>query len=166
MTRRSGTTLIEMLVSIGMLALVLSLSGMAFAELTQLRGAQERYTQRRDAALHLLREIALAVRESHGFVAEMDGIKSGRHALLLRTAEGELMYRSEPGCVRRVAVGPSGKQEAIVMKAEGVQVHFAVEGAVVESARSAVTTAEWTEPLGLGISKPMLSLRASRRAGR
>lgn len=164
MRRRGAFTLIEMLVSLSVLVVVLGLMGMMFAEIMRLRGAQDNYARRRDAALHVLRDVARAVSESQGFLTEAGGVSSDGNALLLRTEKGTLIYRSEPGRVRRVRIGPSGEQEETLMSAEGVEIRFNLEGSSPGVARSAVATAEWTEPAQVGISRPTLSLRATRRA--
>lgn len=160
--RSSGFTLIEMLVSIGALIVIFSISGMVFAEIVRTRGGQERYMQRRDAALHLMRLIAQQVRESSEFVEAEGDMRAGADILMFRHDGDLLVYRSEPGIVRLIQSGESEKTESTVLQAEGVNVSFKIEGGPSE-ARSVVITSEWPEHPRVGISRPMLSLRATRR---
>jgi prepilin-type N-terminal cleavage/methylation domain-containing protein len=162
--RGAGFTLIEVLVCLGMLAIIFSIIGMTFAEIVRLRGTQERYAHRRDAALHLLRQVAKEVRESSGFLDAADGASSDEHTLIFRHEGETLVYRSEPGRVTLARIGESGRDEETALEAAGVDIRFAVEGGPAETARSAVITAEWKEPPRLGVSHPVLSLRAARRA--
>jgi prepilin-type N-terminal cleavage/methylation domain-containing protein len=156
--RCSGFTLIEMLIGIGMLTVVFSISGMAFAEIVRTRGAQERYLQRRDAAVHLMRLVAKQVRESSAVLPEAGGLSSNENTLILEHDGKTIAYQSEPGLVRRIQIGAAGPQEETVLKADGVSVRFNVEGA-----ESVVITGEWIEHPRVGISRPILSLRAARR---
>jgi prepilin-type N-terminal cleavage/methylation domain-containing protein len=168
-----GFTLIEMLVAIGIVSLVLALGALAFAEVIRLRGAQDRYNLRLTAADFLLRRIARDVRPGRAFLAGADGsafakatadkFAAGADTMIVSTGEATVVYRASFGKVERIEIRKGKVERGAALDAPGVKVAFDFEGAPAASARSVVTTAEWTEPPSIGVSRPTLSLRVALR---
>jgi prepilin-type N-terminal cleavage/methylation domain-containing protein len=162
--REDGFTLIEMLVAIGIISLVLALGSLAFAEVIRLRGAQDRYNQRLTSADFLLRRIARDVRPGRAFLAGADKFAAGADTMIVSTGDSTVVYRASSGKVERIEIRKDRTERGLALDAPGVKVTFDLEGAPAASARSVVTTAEWTEPPAIGVSRPTLSLRVALRS--
>ena len=165
--RRDGAiALAELLVCLGMISLVLGLGGVCFVEVIRLRGAQERYHQRLDAADYLLRRIARDVRAARGFADSAGEFRAGEATLIIRIQDGCIVYRSDEGKVERIELFGASTHRVVVVDAPGVAVRFDHEEVPAAVARSVVTTAEWDEPPKIGVSHPALSLRVACRASK
>jgi prepilin-type N-terminal cleavage/methylation domain-containing protein len=161
--RAGGFTLMEMLISIGVISLVLSLGALAFAEVVRLRGAQDRYKQRLTAADFLLRRIARDVRPGRAFLSGVEKFAAGADTMIVSTGDSTVVYRATSGKVERIEIRKDRTERGLALDAPGVRVSFDFEGARAASARSVVTNAEWTEPPSIGVSRPTLSLRLALR---
>ncbi|MFH1604671.1 MAG: prepilin-type N-terminal cleavage/methylation domain-containing protein [Pseudomonadota bacterium] len=170
--RMRALTLVELLVCLGIMSVVLGVGGLCFAQVVRLRGAQERYNYRLDATDYLLRQVAKDVRAARGFAvsvasaakaASADEFKSDNRTLILRMADGHVIYQHNEAGVERIALFKDRAHRIAAMAAVGVSVRFDFEGLSPNEARSVVTTAEWDEPPKIGISHPMLSLRVACR---
>jgi len=157
-------TLVELLVCIGMIAMILAASGMCFAQVVRLRGAHERYSNRMASADYLLRRIARDVREAQGFAASAGEFKAGEACVILRVHDGFVVYQVKETGVARTQIGPQETRGVMVMDNPVLRVRFGFEGTAPADARSVVTTIDWEEHPRIGISRPMLSLRVACRA--
>jgi len=172
--RDGGFTLIEMLVSIGTISLVLAMGALAFTEVIHLRGAQDRYNRRLMSADFLLRRLASDVRSGRAFLADTDlptaapskgeRFAAGADTMIVSTGASTVVYRASSGKVERIEIRKGGTERGLALDAPGVKVTFDFESAPVTSARSVVTTAEWTELPTIGVSRPTLSLRIALRS--
>jgi type II secretory pathway pseudopilin PulG len=168
-----GFTLMEVLIALGAMSLALGLGAVAFSDVVRLRGAEDRYQQRLASVDFLLRRIARDVRPGRAFLAraELSGATSGKaekfaagaDTMIVSTGTGIVVYRAAAGKVERIEVRKDRTERGLVLDAPGVRVAFDLEGAPAASARSVVTTAEWTEPASIGVSRPTLSLRVALR---
>jgi hypothetical protein len=154
----------EVLMSLGIISLVLSLGALAFSEVVRLRGAQDRYKQRIAATDFLLRHIARDVRPGRAFLSGVDGFTAGADTMIVSTGDSTVVYRASAGKVERIEIRKDRTERGVALDAPGVKISFDLEGAPVASARSVVTTAEWSEPPSIGVSRPTLSLRLALRA--
>ena len=164
---RSAFTLIEILVCIGIIAMVLSAAGVAFAEIVRLRGAHDRYRQRAKTAEYLLRSIERDVRNAKGIGDSREELQSGEDTLILNVESGEIVYRIESLSesdetlyrVERIEfLGGQTKRQTLVPPSP-LRMRFALEEAAGSQVRSVVTTIDWQEHPKIGISRPTLSLR-------
>ena len=163
-TRERAFTLAELLVCLGMIAMILAASGMCFAQVVRLRGAHERYSNWLASTDYLLRRIARDVREAQGFVASAGEFKAGEACVILRVHDGFVVYQVKETGVARTQIGPQETRSVTVMDNPVLRVRFDFEGAAPTDARSMVTTVAWEEHPRIGISRPMLSLRVACRA--
>jgi len=157
-----GFTLIEVIVSIGLITTALGLGAMCFAEVVRLRGAQERYTQRLNAADFLLRRVADDVRSAGAFLPSAGEFSADARTLILSGNDGPVVYHATERGVERVELRPGRAVRALLMDAAGIEARFDIEGNP-GAARSVITTAEWNEPAKIGVSRPTLSLRVALR---
>ena len=162
--RARAFTLAELLVCMGMIAMILATSGMCFAQVVRLRGAHERYSNRLASADYLLRGIARDVRQAQGFVASAGKLRAGADCVILRVDDGFVVYQAKDNSVERTEIGPQETRTALVVDNPLLRVRFDFEGRAPLDARSVVTTVEWVEHPRIGISRPMLSLRVACRA--
>ena len=159
----AGFTLIEMLVTIGITASILTLGGICFAEIIRLRGAQNRYFVRLQAADHLLRRIERDVRAAHAFAGSAGEFDAGDHTLIVVSHDGTIVYRWEQDRMVRVVRRGDGSHRSVVTIVPGMTVGFDLEAASPAQAHSVVTTVEWDEHPKIGVSHPILSLRVALR---
>ena len=152
-----GFTLIEMLVSIGIVNIILVLGGLCFAEIVRMRGARDRYYERLAAAQHVLRLVERDVKGARA-IADADENK-----LILRRETGEVVYLAKDGEVRRIEKASDKTRDEIVANAPRLRVRFDLEGQSPSDARTVATTIEWEENPQIGISHPTLSLRVALR---
>jgi len=162
--RPRAFTLAELLVCLGMIAMILAASGMCFAQVVRLRGAHERYSNRLASADYLLRRIARDVREAQGFVASAGGFKAAEDCVILRVRDGFVVYQVKENGVERTQISPQETRGVMVMDNPVLRVRFGFEGIQPADARSMATTVEWEEHPRIGISRPMLSLRVTCRS--
>ena len=162
--RARAFTLAELIVCMGMIAMILAASGMCFAQVVRLRGAHERYSNRLASTDYLLRRIARDVREAQGFAASAEGFKAAEDCAILRVHDGFVVYQVEENGVERTQISPQETHSVMVMGNPVLRVRFGFEGATPPDARSMVTTIEWEEHPRIGISRPMLSLRVTCRS--
>ena len=162
-THGSGFTLIEMLVSIGVISTVLGLGGLCFAEVVRLRGAQDRYNERLAVADYLLRRVARDVRSARAFLPGSGGYGAGEGTLILGTDAGEIVYQRDALGVERIETRSGRRDHVAALDTRKMRVAFDFEGAAPADARSVVTTVEWDEPPQIGVSHPTLSLRVTLR---
>jgi hypothetical protein len=163
-----------MLVATGTISLVLALGALAFSEVIRLRGAQDRYNQRLVSADFCLRRIARDVRPGRAFLpgadlpaatsAKAETFAAGVDTMIVSTGASTVVYHASSGKVERIEIRKDRAERGLVLDAPGVKVTFDFEGAPVTSAGSVVTTAEWTEPPSIGVSRPTLSLRVALRS--
>ena len=154
---RRAYFLAEMLVCMGLISVVLLLCTGASIRTLRLRRLQGGYYRRMNAADHLLRRVSTDVRNATVFLSEAGEHRAGDATLILRTRTGTVVYTvTETGVQRRETSGDES-HTAVSMDAKGVNVVFELDNARPTDARSVATTVSWTEPPGLGVSKPVLS---------
>jgi len=167
MRRRHRTviamTLIEVIVTLGIISFVLGVGGVLFAEVIRLKTAQDRYFRRLNASDHLLQWIARDVRSARAFAVSAEEFEADETTLILVTDQGKVVYRVGEGRVARYEMVPDHRQCTEVFDAPDVTVRFDFEGRRPEAARSVVATAEWHEPAKVGVVNPVLSLRVALR---
>lgn len=156
---RRGFALLEAMVCIGITGLLVSLGGVCFADMIRLRGAQSRYSARRQTAEHLLRRFADDVRSGRAFLMSHGPYTAGARTLIIAREHGVIIYHAAESVVTRIDNTPGALPEQHVAVGAGADVHFANEA----GARSAVMTIAWREPPKIGISQPVLSLRTTLR---
>ena len=162
-SRSRGMTLMEVVICIALLGVIISLVASIGVQARRLRAAYDAHAQRLDAVDYFFARLAADVRPCRGFADSAGTWRSDAGTLILRTAAGAVVYCAGESGVDRVELASGGKPESVrVLEAEGVKVSFIAEGAAA-SARSVVTTAEWTEPAKLGMTNPTLSLRLTAR---
>jgi hypothetical protein len=164
---------VEVLIALGIISVVLGFGAVVFSEVARLRGAQDRYNRRLASVDFLLRRIARDVRTGEEFLAGAEASGSGRRkaekfaagaaTMIVSIGEETVIYRASAGKLERIEIRRGGIERGVVLDAPGVRVSFKLEGASAASARSVVTTAEWSEPPSIGVSRPTLSLRVALR---
>lgn len=161
--RQAAILLGEMLVCLALLTVIIGISAVSFAEIVRMRGMQERYNRRVDAADYLLRAVARDVRAAGAFVSSAGSYKVGPGVIILSREGGCVIYARSKVGMERIEVAPAGAVKTMtVLDAPGVTVRFDCEGPL-DSARSLATTVEWDEPPAVGVSHPVLSQRVALR---
>ena len=159
----SGLTLVELLVSIGIINAILVMGGICFAEMIRMRGARDRYHGKLAAAEYLLRSVERDVKGARGILIACGDYRADDKTLILRRQDGEVIYLVDGGKVRRVVQSGDQPRDEVVINAPGVHISFDLETPPPEDARSVVTTVEWEEKPEIGVSHPALSLRVALR---
>jgi len=165
--RRDETafTLIEVLVAIGIIGTILGICGVCFAEIVRLRGAQDRYYGRLDAADYLLRKIERDVRAATGFAGSAGDFEAGERTLVLLTPAGSVVFHASEKGVERIERAADGERRDVLVPSKRLGVKFSFEGESPAEARSVATTVVWDEHPRIGVSRPTLSLRVALRQG-
>jgi prepilin-type N-terminal cleavage/methylation domain-containing protein len=156
---RSAFTLLELLIVIGITALLTSLLTVAFADVIRLHGAYGRYQERLQAAKYLLRRVARDVRAGVALPSEHGPYRAGPTTLLIRTEDALIVYEATPSGVDRYRVESGTRARRRLVPARGLEVSFTREP------RSVVATAAWREPDKIGLARPVLSRRTTLRNG-
>jgi len=159
---RTAFTLVELMLCIFITGVILSLAGVVFARVVRLRGAEERYAGRLDAADFLLQRIARDVRAARAFHAAEGADRAGPNTLILDAPPRRIVYRVVRGGVDRVETG-GAREECVRLVTLPAAITFDWEGADPEQARAVAATVEWDEPPAVGVSHPTLSLRTALR---
>ena len=159
----AALTLMETLISIGIINMILLMSGVCFAEIIRLRGAQNRYNERLLKADYLLRRVERDVRSARAFPASVGQVRAGEKSLILKTAGGEVLYRVENDKVRRTEHKGGRSRDEVIVEKPGLDIRFDFDGSSPDVSRSVVTTVAWDEHPKIGISRPTLSLRVALR---
>lgn len=164
--RAAGFALAEMLVCVALLAVILSAAGLCFAEIVRLRGTQERYNRRVDAADYLLRHVARDVRGARAFLAAAPGYTASADTVILAREGATVVYNRTRTGIERVEIAGGRASAVPILDQKGLRVLFDFEGAAPDAARTLATTVEWDEPPRLGLSHPVLSHRVALRNGK
>jgi hypothetical protein len=151
-----------LLITLGMIAVVLGTTAIVYAEVLRLRGTQERYGRRADAADFLLRRVESDVRPGRAFLKSDGAFSSGDDTLVLSRGQAVIVYHRTGSRVERIERTGGKLDHQVVFDSSGAQVHFALEGDPA-TARTVVTTVEWDESPKIGISHPTVSLRTALR---
>ena len=153
--------LMEMIICIGITGLLVSLGGVCYAQMIRLRGAQERYNARRLTAEYLLRRFADDVRPGHALLKNHGRYAAGERTLIIARDHGAVVYHVGKSKVTRVdATAPNTREDHIPLD-KTMDARFEFDAPA--NARSAAMTIAWSEPPKIGISQPVLSLRAALR---
>lgn len=159
-----GIALAELMVCIGIMATIFSLTAVCFAQVIRLRWAHEQYNDRLLSAKHLLRQFAADVRRGTAFLKARGAYAAGEETLIVSCNGGAVIYHVSDGGVERIDATAPQPRKDFVLQAPKLHARFDFDGRDCSTTRSVILTIAWTEPPKLGISRPILSLRAALRS--
>ena len=123
-----GITLLEVLVSLGIVSLVLGVGAILFAEIIRLKAAHDGHFRRLNACEHLLQRVARDVRSARGFAISAKEFRADETTLILVTDRGKVVYCVGERRVDRYEMVPDHTQRTEVFGAPEVTVRSCPSG--------------------------------------